>query len=87
MTLPTPEPRDSLLRWLWRFGLVRATLAWGFTGVTLAQSSLGQAIPDLQWQLLGVILSWYFAGAVAQGVASQTAAALTGTDRKEGGAG
>lgn len=84
------EPKgDSTLRWLWRFGLVRSLLALTFTVVTLTQTALEQ-LPeptDRQWDLLGIILAFYFATAGAQGVAAQTAKAIRGEDGKEGGAG
>ena len=87
-------PKDSTLRWLWRFGLVRSTIAWTFTAVTLLQSAIAQ-LPDpsdKQWDLLQLIIAFYFVAATAQGVASQTAAAITaaskGTEeRKDGAAG
>lgn len=80
---------DSTLRWLWRFGLVRSLIAGAFTLVTLLQAAVEQ-LPDPageQWNLFGVIIAFYFATAGAQGVAAQTAAAVKGTDEKQGGSG
>ena len=79
-----------VVRWLWRFGLVRSVLAIGFIGMTLLQSAL-EVLPDpseQQWNLAELAFVFYFATAAAQGVAAQTAAQVRdATERREGGSG